>query len=171
MKKYLFSLFQKHFAPEIKVLENTAFSQGYHKHMDDSRAERKHIECMEMQSLIDKPVICVSNEWDTPVIGFVSRVDLITRNQDPVLIVWDEITNEEVLVMGKTYIFTLQRFEAIMKLDPFEACSLIYNSFYEDGEWVKNKLSVRLSRDEIIQKLQKNDFFAKCKIVQPALTN
>ena len=126
-----------------------------------SREERnRETRIIELSMYLDKPVICISNEWDTPIIGFVTQIGSVTKAEDPVLIVRNYLDGQEYLVLGKTFHYTDQRFNALFKLDPFEWCAFIYGDYLEE-DFNKNKSGKLMDKEKVIQLLEVNGFFEK----------
>lgn len=91
--------------------------QEYQKQEDDRREESRRITA---EFSVGTPVICISNEWEDPVIGFVSHIEYITKARNPVPVVMDYLSGQELMVMGVVYDFTRQRLDAFLKLAPYE---------------------------------------------------
>lgn len=83
------------------------------------------IRLIAIETLMNKKVICISNEWENPLIGTVVGIEFITQAQNPVPIVRCAITGKDILTLSKVMAFTMQRFEALMKLTPYERWCLI----------------------------------------------
>lgn len=151
--KLLEKLFPKYFS----LIRQKAYHDGYYARVKQSTEQMKQIELFELQELVGKKVISISNEWDNPQIGVALRIELITQAQNPVLIIKDYLSNQEVMIMGKTYAYTPQRLQAVLKLNPFELCSLIYTY---TSVFDKPKTGVRQQSDVIMSKLAQSGFFA-----------
>lgn len=158
MKNYLFSLFKRYFKKEITILTANHYNKGYQDRINSSVEEKRKIELFELEEMIGKKVICISNEWENPIIGIVKEVITITKANNPVAIVIDYLTMKEIMVLGKIYPYTEQRFEAILKLSPFELCSLIYSNFYYNEEFKKDKIGCINTKEEIKKILDNNKF-------------
>lgn len=156
-KDMLFRVFSSIFADKITLAHLDKLDEINRK----KREERRISERFELDMYIGKPVICISNEWTNPVIGFAICVEEITMANNPVLIVHDVLTDEDIMVLGHTYHYTHQRFEALSRLDPFEACSLIYRNSNWDTEFTKVKSGTFDGYDVIRQKLEEKGFFRK----------
>lgn len=166
MKQILFSILQKLFVKEITSLQNEAYNKGYDSRMNQTTKDKQESILFEMQEMLGKPVICVSNEWENPVIGFAQEIIYITKENQPMLVIKDYLTMEENMSFGKVFSYTEQRFKALFKLDPFERCSLIYTNFYSEEEFVKNKIGVSNSLEEVVETLTKNGFYERLNNVK-----
>lgn len=161
MKKIIFILIQKLFAKQLSQLDNESYNRGYNEHIDKIRLDKRKSELFEMQEMVGKPVICVSNEWEDPVIGFAQEIIYITQAKQPMLVIKDYLTMNENMSFGKVFAYTDQRFKALFKLDPFERCSLIYTNFYHEEEFVKNKIGVIHTLEQVAEILNKNGFYSR----------
>lgn len=101
----------------------------------------------------DKPVIMIPNEWRNPVIGFVNEV------RDGNLVIHDYVTDSEFVGCYRTFIFTAQRYQLVLKLDPFEICSLIYPEECLEDAFIKEKNTYLLSSEDINARLRDNEFW------------
>lgn len=164
MKKFLFNLFSTLFNKEMNQMKATIKSEAYYEYHEKNKEENRQIELFSLKEMIGKPIIVVSNEWDDVIVGFATEVRFITQSQQPILVMKNHITGEEMLVSGKVYAYTLQKLNAILKLDPYELCSLIYYpDVYEDFD--KEKTGVRNSSEEFILKLKQSGFFEQTQIM------
>lgn len=165
---FFYSLFEKVFSKRIQQKINNESYKALENYKNTKYEEKRHSELFDMEMLVGKPVISISNEWDNPIIGFVKNIEFISKAQNPVFIIHDYVNNEEVMVLGITYGYTEQRFNALMKLDPFETCSLIFQNYCSSSlkPFEKVKSGVRDTKENIIQKLQKNGFYTKLKLTE-----
>lgn len=102
-----------------KAIETQAIEM-FNKWKDSALAEKAHSERQIAEFSVGTPVICISNEWKDPVIGFVSQIEYITQAKNPVPVVMDYLSDRELMVMGAVYDFTFQRLDAFLKLAPHE---------------------------------------------------
>lgn len=103
---------------------------------------------------LDKPVIMIPNYWRNPIIGFVNDI------QDGKLIVHDYISDETIEAAYRTFVFTEQRYQLVLKLDPFELCSILYPEEYPDTAFIKEKTTYLLTPEAINETLRKNCFWS-----------
>lgn len=155
MKQALFTFFSKFFDKEISSLKNEAIS----KYKSDDSKERKRCKRLELEMMLGKPVISISNEWENPTVGVAVDIIEITLAKNPMLLVKDYLTGEVVMPMGWIAPFTQQRLDAFLKLTPFEACSIIYKVSCGDSEFTKNKTGIRDDNEVILKKLSDSGFF------------
>lgn len=120
----------------------------------------RQADAFELSTFIDTPVIVVSNEWETPIIGFGIRVEYITQGKTPILIVLNYLDRKEYMCMGNVYHYTDQRFDVLFKLTPFELCSFIYGR-YCMTEFKKEIREQILGKEEIQKLLDQNGFYQK----------
>lgn len=153
----IMKLLEKCFPKYFQTIREQAYSEGYWKRAKETNEQREQVELLELEQFLGKRVISVSNEWDNPQIGVALRIEFITQAKSPILIVQDFLSNQEVMIMGKTYLYTPQRLQAVLKLNPFEACSLIYTY---TNEFDKPKSGHRDENEIIMQTLTARGFFA-----------
>lgn len=163
MKKLFFKLFSNIFANELATVRANDIAKAASKADDDARSRQierhNQIKTIELEMMIGKPIISISNEWANPIIGFAKYVDFITDAKNPVLIVKDYLTGKEMMLLGSVYYFSEQRFNALAKLDPFEICSIIYHNSCGEHDFDKNKSGVFTGYDDIKQKLIESGFY------------
>ena len=156
IKNLFWSFVEKYFKTNIQNEINKAINNE----REDKRNHYNEIKTIELSQFIGKPVICISNEWADPIIGFGLRVEFITRSKNPILCTHNYLDGREYLIMGAAYHFTEQRFDALFKINRFELCSFIYNhASSEPFEKIKS-CHVR-EKEEIKQLLEVNGFY-KC---------
>lgn len=109
----------------------------------------------DIEFFIDKPVIVITNEWRNPIIGFVNDIDKEKNS----LVVYDYISDKEVTVNSRTFIFTEQRYQLVIKLDPFELCSILYPEECFETDFRKDKREFLLNPEEINSRLRQNCFW------------
>lgn len=139
---------------------NLGFSTGVSSERDRQINLRQKLELSCLKLMIGKPVICVGNEWEDLVIGIVTDIDFITQAKNPIPIVKDILTGKEFITFAKVMPFTMQRFNALVKLDPYERWSVIdnQNSFEHRSQVDRSKLPKLLSAEEWVM-LMKNQKF------------
>lgn len=106
-----------------------------------------------IQVLINKPVISVPDEWSDIIIG------ICTDYKDGLFVIRDFISGEELEVNYKTYVFTEQRFQCVLKVDRFDLCSLIYPEQCVEEEFKRDKNIYLLKPHEVNTKLRTNGFW------------
>lgn len=106
-----------------------------------------------------KKIIYQSNEWDNPIVGVMVKVDF-NNGRGMFSIVYDYVTKQELCFIGLPMHYTEQRLNALLKLDPFERCSLLYKTNYNDEAFDKDKGDeIILTPEELIAKLHANGFY------------
>lgn len=154
------------FKGEIRWQAHQLF-QEYQKQEDDRREESRRITA---EFSVGTPVICISNEWEDPVIGFVSHIEYITKARNPVPVVMDYLSGQELMVMGAVYDFTRQRLDAFMRLNPYERWSMVQKMGFEHHgkdlsiedllEMSMNPKKI-LTEEEVYDKLIESGFLAR----------
>lgn len=158
IKDKLFEMVSGFFHNQIELIKYK--EQIAAKLNQDNR--KREAEISELSMYLQKPVICISNEWDTPIIGFVTQIGSVSKAENPALIVRNYLDGQEYLVLGKTFYYTDQRFNALFKLDPFEWCAFLFGR-YCDEDYDKEKSGEVLDKEKVIQLLEVNGFFEKLK--------
>lgn len=154
-------LMRAFFKNSIKDIEDEAYHDGYNSAKQELDHNSNETKALELQYFTKKPIICISGEWRNPIIGV--GLDVLTieeTNNIPTLLVYDYLTNTEVMISPKAIIlpFTSQRFHAIMKLNPSEMFSLLFNQ--EDYSiFQQPQISRYEDKETILQKLARNRFF------------
>ena len=125
---------------------------------DEIELRRNEIELIELQELIGQLVICVSNECENITVGYGKEITFLTKAQQPFLIVHDLIAKKDILPLGKIFVYTEQKFDALNNMDANARIALIYNPrsdvtvdknegsdyMYPAAEW-KKKVDVAIS--------------------------
>lgn len=121
--------------------------------------QREEYKLADMKMMIGKPVIGISNEWENPVIGTVIGIEFITQAQQPIPIVRCAITGKEFITFSKVMPFTMQRFEALMKLNPYERWCLVDNQNpHAHRSSSMPKLPTLFTLEDYIEVLKRKDF-------------
>jgi hypothetical protein len=170
----LFNVFKKVFAKQFEEIisseKNDIASKAKKEGMQEERSYRENQknECLyaELEMMIGKPVINISNEWDNPIIGFGKEIQFITQAKVPVLIIEDYVSGENKLVLSVPFYFSEQRFNAFAKLDPFEICSIVYKNSVWMEPFDKVKSGVFEGYDVIREKLIKAGFFERLSTIE-----
>ncbi len=158
LKAKLFSLVKSFFSKEIDAEKSLSFFKGMEQQRESSFKEQAGIKRLEVEMMVGKPVIYISNEWADPVVGFgVGTLDI---GSSCVLIIKDYISGKELTVMSTAHAYSETLLNAILKLNPFEAASLVYRNHdwsyehmkydqYNGAEYIKNKLASSGFFDEL----------------------
>jgi hypothetical protein len=162
LKAALFAKVQSVFSVEIyQMMQNTVLHEQ--KHRAEQERLMEHATC---QSMVGKPVISVGNDWSNPVIGIGKEVVEITQANRPRLVILDYLTGQEVMPFGTVMDYDETRFEAIMKLNPFEVSSLVYRYSSAHTVVAPDRVHQRESREVILEKLTRHGFFEAIKNIE-----
>ena len=156
IKDHLFNLIRGFFDHQIKFIQ-------YNERLTLEQERRYRIresETIELSQFVGRPIICISNEWETPKIGFGKRIEFITKAENPILCMHNYLDDKEYLIMGTSFYFTEQRFDALFKLDPFELCSFIYGRYLFD-RMDKEKCNELKGKEEVKQLLEVSGFYKR----------
>lgn len=169
MKRIFFKLFSSVFSESLNRLVTSERDQAVSRFRENESERKQEYSLLELGLLVGKPVIAISNEWDNPVVGFAKEITLVSKANNPYLVVHDYLTGQEVIPLGKVFFYTEQRFDAVMKLDPFELCSLLYTNSFSDRTFVKDIRQQRDSREDLIQKLTESGFYDRVENLDPSM--
>lgn len=98
------------------------------KKQDLEREEAKEqVKNIELEMKLGKLVIYVSNEIDNVKVGIAKYIELISKANQPYLVIQDIISCEEVMPFGTILDYSEQKFNALNKLEPNERIAIIYN--------------------------------------------
>lgn len=108
----------------------------------------------ESYSLENKPVISIPDTWIDPIIGLCTE-----QSKDGVFTIRDFVSNNEVKVKYKTYFFTTQRLQFVLKSNRFDLCSVLYPENALEEIYQKEKTIYLLKIPEITNRLRNNGFW------------
>lgn len=131
----------------------------------EHRERREAIERMELQMMVGKPVIAISNEVQSPVIGFGERVEFITQAKNPVLVVSDYMTFDEMIPMSRIRHYTEQLMEATFTIDRNTLIALLYHN-YDGVEVHKQPSGPQYTLDEARKLLKARGFYDRLNAYQ-----
>jgi len=106
---------------------------------------------------LGKPVIGIPDEWENPVIGFC------TDYEKDVPVIFNYITNHEEVVEYKVFDFNEQRFQLVLKIDPFELASFVYAEDCGEEIYRRQKKVFILKPEQVLEALRKNGFWERLK--------
>lgn len=113
---------QKFFKNEISDIVRARVTE----HEQCFKAERWKNQFAELEYLVGKPVIVLSNEWKDPIIGTVLRHETFDHAFATLWpVVFDELTQQEYLTFGSVCHYSEELVRAIEKLTPSEAWVLV----------------------------------------------
>ena len=106
----------------------------YNKGVWDTKNEdihlRERLELDSISEMVGKQVIAFSDEWKDPLVGFCTGIEFITQAKCPVPVVEnylvDKAERTKLLIFGKIFAYTEDRFNALLKLTPAERYSLFF---------------------------------------------
>lgn len=110
-----------------------------------------------VENLINKPVISIPNEWSDVYIGLC--IDQYQQGGETISVIRDFISGEEVKVNYRTFIYTEQRMQFVLKADRYDLCSLLYPDEFPEDSFNKPKNMYLLKIPEIINRLRNNGFW------------
>lgn len=122
MRQFLFNLAQRVCRSQFEYFKERTLVD----HMAVRDANVAAMKLAVMNELVGKPVICLSNEYDNPLVGFVEEVQLITKSESPVYIVWDCIGYQRLMVLGQTFKYSHGLLEMVFTADRMRLNELIY---------------------------------------------
>lgn len=141
----------------------SAFNAGVKSERTRREASSLETKWFEMDALTAGPVICVSNEHDNIVVGFIERIESICLSNEPLAIVKDYVSGKTLAIMGSIFGYTEDRFNALADMSPSQRVTVIYHSAYSREDKVFNNLTTAeediLTREEVIIKLRENGFY------------
>jgi len=95
-----------------------------------------------MADFINKPVIVIGNEWSSPLVGTVVGYENFGKpDQEPLPVIKDALTGQEVISFGIVMIFEKVRLKALIEMGPEVSYGLL--SF-----WNRRHLSPTFTRQE-----------------------
>lgn len=128
------------------------------KSRDELRAKNKAINEKSIRSLIGKPVLVVSNNWEDPVIGQVIGVEFITAANEPVPVVFDYIRQEKFICFGHVQPCTREKLPMFISMTPSQRWYMMADrASFSKFEPTENTPPL-LTEHEIIEKLGKTGF-------------
>lgn len=162
----IFKAFTKIFSKKIENFIEKTKNEGRQEEKDYRDEQKKKCLLNELELMIGKPVISISNEWNNPTIGFGKRIEFITRAKIPVLIIEDYVSGNDMMVLSVPFYFSEQRFNAFAKLDPFELCSIVFKNSAWMEPFEKEKSGTFDGYDVLLEKLKKTDFFERIEKIK-----
>lgn len=159
LKAKLFSLLKSIFSEEINAEKSNSFRAGMEEQRTSSFKSQSEIKKVEVEMMIGKPVIYVSNEWNDPIVGFgIGTIDI---GSSCVLVIKDYISGTELTVMSMAHNYSETLLNAILKLNPFETASLVYRN--HDWSYEHKKYGEYSGKESLEEKLRASGFFNDLK--------
>jgi hypothetical protein len=97
------------------------------KARQEKEDEKKKIEVFQLEEKLNKLIICVSNEIENIKVAVGKEIIFITKAKNPILVATNILTGEEFLCMGKTFMYTEQKFKALNATDPNALIAIFYS--------------------------------------------
>lgn len=94
---------------------------------------------IEMEMMIGRPVIAFGNGNSSPVVGFIIRYEMVSRAEIPTPVIYNYLTDTEVLCMAPVYPFTMQRMRLAEQLTGEQIWSLIMRHAGNDMDYNPNE--------------------------------
>ncbi len=160
MTKFLLNAFAKmlnlYTKEQVEVIRKCEKLNGKIEESDRyfKRKEEIEISCIEQD--VGKPFICISNEWENPVIGIVLGVEFVSAARQPVVKIYDFISDSVKIIFGKRLPFNDYNLNAILKLDPYERWNLMTCSNLKEN---KTKINTDIFNAEEIKLILHNRKF------------
>lgn len=82
---------------------------------------------LELESQIGKLLICISDQYENPRVCVGVEVVHITKNNIPMLSVYDIVKKEKSIPWGCVFDYTEQKFDALNQMDPNARIALFFN--------------------------------------------
>lgn len=162
MREFLFSLFSWMFSDQITQQIQSSINDALNKYRQDEHGRKNECEAITLDQFVGHPVIAFSNEIQTPVVGFAISIEYVTKGNCPMLVVYDYISDQPVLVPGHFRYYSDAFLRSVVKMDPHALQHLLYGtyrtSYSADKVPVENN---NMTLRQIIGKLNKNGFYMK----------
>ena len=130
MKDILFRWFCSFFFVQIEEIKRRATWEAERNYIAKVVETRRSVETNRLQNLIGKRVVHFSNEDEPPVIGLAIRLQVYSQVGDNVLVVVNEKTNEELMLLGKVFEATPEIMEFVERLEPRHWLAVFYRQIY-----------------------------------------
>lgn len=133
--KMLFAFFPKKMA---RLSNSIMAKKALHIEEEADRNKIRH-QNIEMEMMIGRPVIAFGNNNSSPVVGFVVRYEMVSRAEIPTPVIYNYLTDTEVLCMAPVYPFTMQRMRLAEQLTGEQIWSLIMRHACNDMDYNPNE--------------------------------
>ena len=125
--KFVSKIFAKHILTEV----NDKVRDELIRIRKNQEMHRKENEIYLLSMHVGKFVISIPNEIENLSIIKITKIEFITLAQDPILVGFDIMRNKEVIIMGKVFTFTEQKFDAFNDMHPNSRIAIVYENCYE----------------------------------------
>ena len=130
MKDILFRWFCSFFFVQIEEIKRRVTWETERNYIAKMVETRRSVETNRLRNLIGKRVVHFSNEDEPPVIGLAIRLQVYSQADDNVLVVVNEKTNEELMLLGKVFEATPEIMEFVERLEPRHWLAVFYRHIY-----------------------------------------
>jgi hypothetical protein len=112
-----------------KLIEKTKHEiiAKFKKEEEEKNIENKKFKVFELEEMLGKLVISVSNEIENPIVGYGKEIIFITKAQMPILVIHDIVKNVDIVPLGVLFAYTEQKFDALNQLDANARIAIIYS--------------------------------------------
>lgn len=170
----LFKLIRVLFSKTFKNFQQAFGLNVINKFKDQLDEEKEEYRNMERELLIGKPIICIGNSNNFPIIGFLEKYDINKNGSIPLPIVKSYSGKEvkEFLTFSTVVPFTDQKLKCLISMTGEEIYSLIgfrgqidYDCDFEPCEETNTKyhqyhpLNVINGHELIVERLKENGFY------------
>lgn len=160
LENIITSILKNIFPDTYKTITNRAKSEGYQKYqaeVDKKKELNEEWRLKEFDRLfpIDGLLIGVPNEHENIVVGKVLRYDYSGRSSEPMPIVYDYVSKQELFLMTKIFVFNEELLKGLSKLTPQERHILIYGHEKD----FKQKKEVIPDYETMVYILKQNGFY------------
>lgn len=136
-------------------------AEGWRLAQNNAIAKRQQLARDELITLVGRPVICIGNEWETPVVGFVLEIDSVGQNYEPLPVVQDYVSGRAVMCFGHIKLYSDQLFNALVQLNPAERWVLVSDIRDSHEEYDPERKGVSMTESQLRQRLEESGFFRK----------
>lgn len=129
ISKLLHILFPKTMLSVFNDGVNEGVANTVSKISSERELATKQSQVFEIEDLMDKPVIVISNEWEDMGLGIVCGIEYITKAQNPVPVVHFFDTDEKLICLSKIVPFSYDLFVILEQLTPYQRWAIL------TGQW------------------------------------
>lgn len=148
---------------DIQGDENAAINK-YRKDFNDLKEQSdRSIQIALLEQYIDKPIICISDS-NQILIGYGKDITFITQAQQPMLKVFDLLTDEEYIVFGKIFFYSDEILHLFYNNPPDHYLPIMYGGHPKRYKIynVRNKQTIQ----EVLDILHRKDFFKHYEFIK-----
>lgn len=147
-------MFKFLFKKNIIEAENRIF-EAWEKEKEQNKINQKLSKQFEIESMLGKLVISISNEIENVTVGVATEVIHITKELIPQIVIYDLVRKKEVVPLGKVFAYSEQKFNAFNKLEANERIAIIYHTNeYHKVNKEKTQKECLIPNDEWAEKVK-----------------